>query len=214
MDKAILNGKLFEGVSEAEIAALLDEAGAMEKTVPRGGYIYNAGDKPADVALMLRGEAFVVSYDYWGNRTLHAKVCAGDLFGAAYGVAEELPVSVQTEGGCTALMIPYEKLVVPPENAGRGHIRVMSNIITLLAKKNISQLEKMGHITKRTTREKTLAYLSAESAKSGSRIFQIPFDRRQLADYLAVDRAALSRVLSELRSDGIIDFSKNKFKIK
>lgn len=213
MDNAILNSRLFAGLTEAEIQKLLICCKAKQKHVPRGGMIYDVGDKASDILLVLRGILLVSGYDYWGNRTIHAEAAEGDIFGAAYATAPALPVAVETQSGCDILLLPYEKLTEPCENTCTFHQRVLKNIIDILARKNMSQMEKMGHLTKRTMREKILSYLSAAAAKTTEKIFAIPFDRRQLADYLAVDRSALCRELSKLKREGVLDYNKNKFRL-
>ena len=65
-------------------------------------------------------------------------------------------------------------------------------------------------MSKRTTREKLIAYLSEESKKQKSNNFSIPFNRQQLADFLSVDRSAMSNELCKMRDEGMIKFNKNK----
>jgi CRP-like cAMP-binding protein len=71
----------------------------------------------------------------------------------------------------------------------------------------------MEHITKRTTREKLLSYLSEQSRLHGSREFSVPFDRQGLADYLSVERSALSAEMSRLKSEGVINYRKSHFEL-
>ena len=72
---------------------------------------------------------------------------------------------------------------------------------------------KMRHMARPTTREKLLSYLSAQAARAGGPEFDIPLDRQQLADYLAVDRSAMSAVLGKLRDEGVLEFRKNHFRL-
>ena len=91
------------------------------------------------------------------------------------------------------------------------HARLMRNLLAVLAEKNLQFSEKLTYMTQRSTRQKLLSYLSAESLRRGAREFEIPFNRQQLADYLSVDRSALSGELSKLRGEGLLDYRKNKF---
>ena len=72
-------------------------------------------------------------------------------------------------------------------------------------------MAKLGHISNRTTREKLLSYLSDEAKRSRSASFSIPFNRQQLADFLSVDRSAMSNELGRMRKEGLIEFHKNQF---
>ena len=92
-----------------------------------------------------------------------------------------------------------------------GHAKLVGNLISELARKNLNFNSKLGHMGKRTTREKLLSYLSAQAMKSGKNEFDISFDRQQLADYLCVDRSAMSAQLCALRDEGILKFRKNHF---
>ena len=83
----------------------------------------------------------------------------------------------------------------------------------MLAGRNLALTRKMGHMARRTTRDKVLSFLSAQALRAGGPAFDIPLDRQQLADYLAVDRSALSAVLSRLRDEGVLEFHKNHFRL-
>ena len=210
MDKLPEN-KLFEGIPPNDTEKMLNCFGARREIFGKGSSIYRAGYKPHSVVLILSGSAEVVSFDYWGNKTLYSQIKDGDIFGAAYGETDKLPVDVLTDSGCTALLIPYEKILSPCGKACGCHSQLLRNMIRILAEKNMSQIEKMGHLTKRTLRGKILSYLS--SASRGEKYFEIPFSRQQLADFLAVDRAALSREIGRLAEEGIISCSRRNFRI-
>ena len=72
-------------------------------------------------------------------------------------------------------------------------------------------MSKLAHISNRTTREKLLSYLPDEAQRSRSASFSIPFNRQQLADFLSVDRSAMSNELGKMRKEGLIEFHKNQF---
>ena len=88
---------------------------------------------------------------------------------------------------------------------------LVRNLLAEMAKKNLLLSRKIRLITPRTIRERLLAYLSGEVVRHGARTFDIPFDRQQLADYLAVERSALSAELSKMRREGLIECHKSRF---
>ena len=94
------------------------------------------------------------------------------------------------------------------------HSRIIRNLLSELAEKNLRFNEKLTHMGQRTTRAKIMSYLSAEAQRLGKYEFDIPFSRQQLADYLAVERSGLSLELGKMRGEGIIDFRKSHFILK
>ena len=73
--------------------------------------------------------------------------------------------------------------------------------------------DKMEIISKRTTREKIMTYLLSEAEKKHNQRFEIPFSRNELADYLCVERSAMSRELSKMQQDKLIRYTKNNFEL-
>ena len=135
------------------------------------------------------------------------------LYGAAFACAgiKKSPVSVVAVTPVRILQIKIEKVMHVCPNACPCHQQVIQNLVYLLARKNVALSEKIQHISKRSTREKLLAYLADEIKKTGRKHFQIPFSRQELADYLCVDRSAMSAELGKLKREGIIEFRKNEF---
>ena len=82
-----------------------------------------------------------------------------------------------------------------------------------LASKTLLFHQKIEIISKRSTREKLMAYLSVQAKKANSNRFEIPFDRQELADYLEVDRSGLSAEIGKMKKEGLIDCEKNRFEI-
>ena len=137
------------------------------------------------------------------------------LFGEAFVLSgiSKIPLSVKTSETTTVLFIDKDRVMTPCSSACDFHMGISKNLIRILASKNVFLTERLEHISKRTLKDKVLSYLSSEAAKSGNLIFEIPFNRQELADYLSSDRSALSAVLSNLKNEGIIDYHKNKFKL-
>ncbi len=204
---------LFRGIAEPELSRLLRCLIKARKTYEKGAYIFRAGEACKLVGIVESGGVHVVQESFWGDRSILTHVGPGGVFGEAFpcaGIAV-LPVSAVAAESCRVLLLDAEKLLAPCDPACSGHIQLMENLLSILARKNVMLTQKMTHITRRTTREKLLSYLSEQALRSGSAEFDIPFTRQELADYLAVDRSAMSGVLCGLRDEGILRFRKSHF---
>ena len=160
---------------------------------------------------VLSGGVRIVREDFWGNRSLLAAVEPGDLFAEAFACAG-VPLTVRVEGAQDGegVFLPPEHLMDPPPGGGE----LPGRLLGLMARKNLMLNRKIGHLSQRTTRAKVLSYLSHQAEAAGSSSFTIPLDRQELADYLSVDRSALSAQLGQLRREGVLDFSRNNSKTR
>jgi CRP-like cAMP-binding protein len=203
---------LFRGLRRAQIREMLPCLSARQARFRRGQFLLRAGDRASSAGIILSGEAEVLQEDFWGNRNLLAAVGPGELFAEAFACAHAVsPVSVQCTTDGSVLYLNVRAVFSPCEKACAQHKTLSQNLIRVLAEKNMQLNEKAGFLSQRTTREKLLSYLSAQATKSGKNEFDIPFDRQQLADYLCVDRSAMSAQLCALRDEGILKFRKNHF---
>jgi len=206
---------LFYGLNETEINMALKCLFPKIKNYNKGDVILMRGDKATDVGIVLIGKVQIIKEDFLGNRNIIAEAEAAELFAEVFSCSNtaKLPVTVVASAESRILFIDYKKIVSSCSAACSFHTRLIENMLSILANKNILLNQKIEHISKRTTREKLLSFLSTQFQKSGSYEFCIPFNRQELADYLCVDRSAMSNELCKLRTEGIIDFRKNKFKI-
>jgi CRP-like cAMP-binding protein len=124
-----------------------------------------------------------------------------------------LPVTVVAAADTEVMFLDFQRIITTCSSACVFHTLLIRNMIGVFVRKNIMLTSKMEHITKRTTREKLLSYLSGQSRLYGSESFEISFDRQELADYLSVERSALSAEMSRLKADGIIKYRKNHFEL-
>lgn len=205
--------KLFNGTQEKEIAVMLSCLSAERKKYDRDSYILRLGEHVHLVGIVLSGRINIVKEDYWGNRNIVAAVKPGMSFAESYACAADIPlgVSVQAAVDAEVLWMDIRKILCTCSSACEFHNRLIQNLVSLLASKNLLMNEKLTFLAQRSTREKLLSYLSAESMRQGNAAFEIPFDRQQLADFLSVDRSAMSNELSKMRKDGIVEYSKNHF---
>jgi CRP/FNR family transcriptional regulator, dissimilatory nitrate respiration regulator len=207
--------KLFKGIEESDLQPLLSCLGATPVHFDKGQTVFPSGEGIKQFGIVLSGQVQIVQDDYYGNRTILAQIDAGNLFGESFSFAavKKLPVSVITTAESVLLFIDSHKLAVPCAKACGFHSKLIENLLMIVSTKNIALTQKIEFTSKRTTREKLLAYLSAMATESGSSRFSIPFDRQALADYLSVERSAMSAELSKLRDDGVLRFHKNQFEL-
>ena len=195
---------LFRGIAAGELPALLDRSSAREVRFAKGELLLHRGETPRSLGLVLEGGVHIIREDFWGNRSIVGLAGPGEIFAESYALAgKPLAVSVLAAADGRALFL----------DAGHLSQRLSANLLALLAEKNLMLTEKMRHMARRTTREKLLSYLSAQALRAGTAEFDIPLDRQQLADYLAVDRSAMSAVLGKLRDEGVLEFRKNHFRL-
>jgi len=206
---------LFSGIEAENISTMLGCLAARSREYDKDVYICSPGDRVKNVGIVLSGSVYVVNEDYWGNRSIVSKLGPADMFGESFSCAEEerIPIGVVTSEKSRILFIDYRKIITTCSSACVFHSGLIRNMVHILAKKNVLLMQKMEHITKRTTREKVLSFLSEQATKAGSGSFDIPFNRQELADYLSVDRSALSSELGRMRDEGILHFHKNHFEL-
>ena len=166
-----------------------------------------------DIAVLVEGNLHIRKDDYWGNRSILGQVTIGEMFGEAYVAPESgalLNDLVAVEDSAV-IFFDAKRIITTCSNACRFHSMVVQNLFFAISEKNRKLVQKLGHMSKRSTREKLISYLSEEANKQNSAQFYIPFNRQQLADFLSVDRSAMSNELSKMRDEGLIQFDKNHF---
>ena len=204
---------LFEGVARQDIRAMLQCLEARDVALERGEAVFRA-DSPAEyVGILLSGGVQVLRDDFDGNRTVRDAVQPGGLFGETFACAgvPRLPVSVEAVQPSRVMLIRLRRIIETCPSACGFHNRVVLNLLKILAAKNLLLNQKLEITSRRTTREKLLAYLAAQARRAGSNRFVIPFDRQALADYLGVDRSALSAEIGKLRREGVIESERSAF---
>ncbi|MCX7714273.1 MAG: Crp/Fnr family transcriptional regulator [Clostridia bacterium] len=206
---------LFEGIEESDLPPLLSCLSSKQSRYEKGQTVFFSGESIKQFGIVLSGQVQIVQDDYYGNRSILAKIDAGNLFGESFACSQikTLPVNVIATTESEILFIDCCKLAVPCTRACSFHSKLIQNMLNIVSMKNILLTQKIEIISKRTTREKLLAYLSSEAKKAGEARFYIPFNRQELADYLFVERSAMSAELSKLKNDGLINFHKNQFEL-
>ncbi len=207
------NTQLFAGVNDNEISMILDCLQAQYGTYPKDSYVFRQGDDLHHIAVLVKGKLHIQQDDYWGNRSIIHMIDVGDMFGESYSFPNSGPIlnDVVVIEDSIVLFLDVQKLLTTCSTACHFHSTVIQNLFFAISDKNRKLVQKLGHISKRSTREKLISYLSEEAKKQNSGSITIPFNRQQLADFLSVDRSAMSNELCRMRDEGLLTFQKNKF---
>lgn len=217
MDIHLLAGtRLFQGIREHEIEAMLTCLSAEERTYRKDAYIYRAGDVTGRLGVVMEGAVNIIKDDVWVNRKIIENIGGGQIFGETYAClkGEPLMVDVQASERSRILFMDVNRILTTCSSSCDFHNRLIRSLMYVLAGKNLMLTKKMDIITPKSLRERVMVYLSQESVKQGCRTVTVPFNRQQMADYLSVDRSALSAELSRMQRDGVISYEKNRFTIQ
>lgn len=211
----ICKSQLFDGISEEELSKILNCLGYSIKTYEKGAIIAMEGHEMKFIGIVLRGSIDMIKEDIWGNIDILTRMVPGDLFGETFacGIELETVVSFMATTNTEVLILPFQKVMNTCAEPCSFHNTLIKNLIYMLTKKNKALMQKLEVVTKRSLREKILAYLSLEAQTQKTKYVQISMSRKELADYLRADRSSLSRELSQMKKEKIIDFDHNTFYI-
>ena len=206
---------LFRGVAKDDVLPLLQDLKVRQKHYKKGEFLFYSGDPVTYIGLVLEGSVHINQEDYWGNRNILSQIPQGFFFGEAFACLPEAPATVDVVAASDAVIIQIYvanvlhggHLLTPAEAQFTG------NLLGLMAEKNRLLTEKMRYLTQRSTRQKIMLYLSNLARDKGASTFSLPFNRQQMADFLSVDRSALSAELSKMKKDGLIDYHKDQFSL-
>lgn len=206
---------LFAGTTEEETKHMLTCLKAVEKTYKKGETIYCAGDVITEVGLVLSGSVLIENVDVWGNCSVLDKVGEGKIFAESYACipGERLMVSVTAAETSDILFLDVTKMLLICSNACSFHQKLLRNLLSVSAQKNLRLSRRIFNTSAKSIRGRLLSYLSYEAMQHACREFDIPYNRQQLADYLSVDRSAMSNELGKMQREGLIRVKRNHFYI-
>lgn len=201
------------GVGEEETEAMLSCLNARMRTYKKSEYVLRQGEHLEDIMILLEGKLHIQQDDYWGNRSILRQITVGDMFGEAYASPESgaLLNDVVAIEDSRILAFDVKRILTTCSSACRFHTMIVQNLFFAISEENRKLVQKLGYMSQRTTREKLISYLSEEAKKQRRSSFTIPFNRQQLADFLSVDRSAMSSELGKMRDEGLLIFDRNQF---
>lgn len=206
---------LFKGIEFSDINSVLSCINSISKDFSKGEIVLQEGDNFNKIGIVLSGRLQIIKEDYYGNRNIISNLFEGDLFGEslAFSTSNAAPITVLCSTDASVIFLDSKRIISPCEHSCTFHNTLIFNLVHIISNKNVNLNNKIDILTQHTTRDKILNFLYLESKKRNSNHFDINFNRQELADYLSVNRSALSNELSKLKKDGIIDFDKNEFVI-
>ncbi len=209
----IKNNPLFAGIAFSDFDRMLDCLSARTVCYKMDDLILLSGDAVNFVGLVLAGSVQIIKEDRDGNVTILTELVISDIFGEVFACAgiDHSPVTVQATEDCEVLFIDYRKIIKTCSSVCPFHARLIENMLSIIAKKNLMLNQKIEILSKRTTREKLMCFFDMQ--RGASKRFTIPFNREEMAQYLCVDRSAMSNELGKMRNEGLIRFNKNEFEI-
>lgn len=211
----LLSSSLFAGIAREEISSMLGCLGARIAEFSKNDPVFLEGDAAGFLGFVLEGSVQIVQEDFYGNRSILTHAEQGDLFAETFACAnmETMPVSAYAVKNSKVVFFSCQKMLTVCSSACSFHNRLVKNLLTVVAQRNLNLSSKITVMSQKTTKEKLMAYLLDQAKKTGSLEFTIPFDRQALADYLGVERSAMSTELTKLRKAGVLDCKGSHFQI-
>ena len=217
MDMRIAESKspLFSGIKPEERTSMLSCIGYHTQSYRKGEIVVFEEQQVRYVGIILSGAVDMIKEDLWGGKTLLLRLGKDDLFGETFACGSDTSSSVTfvVAEDTDVLFLPFHKVMHTCTHLCAFHYRLIENMVRVIADKNRELLRKVEVISKKSLREKILAYLSMEAEQQGGRYVELPLGRQELAAYLCADRSALTRELSAMKADGLIDYDRNMFRI-
>lgn len=206
---------LFKGSTPAEAKAMFGCLGAVSRHYGKGSYLLRMGDTTNALGLVLSGRVSIESIDVWGNVSVLGHVGPGQVFAETYAAVpdEPLMVNVVAVEDCAVLFLDVGRVLRTCPSACAHHTNVVNNLLGIFARKNLNLSRRVFLTAPKTIRGKLLSYLSFQASYQGSNEFEIPFNRQQLADYLGVDRSALSAELGRMQKEGMLETTRSRFRL-
>jgi len=206
---------LFSDIGEEDLLKMLSCMGATVDIYDKKYTIIAEGNPAKYIGIVLSGSAQIIQVDYFGNRSILSNVGPSEVFAEAFACAEvqSIPVTVIANEPSEIMIIDSGHILNTCSNNCSFHRQLIFNLMKDLATKTILFHQKIDITSKRTTREKLMAYLTFQAKKAGGSSFEIPFNRQELADYLEVDRSGLSAEISKLKNEGVLDSRRKHFEL-
>ena len=205
--------RLFDGVGRDDFKKIIGCLGANTRKYKKDGVVLLSGGAAGFVGLILSGGVRIVKEDAGGDAAILTGLAAPETFGEVFACAgiESSPVTVVASEESEILFFDYKKIAWACPAACAFHSKLIENMLKLIAQKNLALNQKIEILSKRTTREKLLAFFGAYGGGAGK--FAVPYNREEMARYLCVDRSAMSNELCKMRDCGMLRFNKNVFEV-
>ena len=205
---------LFQDLSEAELDTLAAARQLRTRQFAKHEVIFHAGSCVREIGIVLRGSVHIENLDLWGTKSILSSVGAGQAFAETYAFCgEALMVDAVAAEHCEILFL-HTAALTDARIEPALQDKLLRRLLAVSMRKNLSLSQRIFCTTPKTVRGRLLTYFSAQAARCGRMAFEVPFNRQQMADYLNLDRSALSKELCKMRDEGLLEFDKNRFVLK
>jgi len=195
---------LFENISDKNLLKLKRILKANTVTYRRNVNILSNVKRDDFIAIIDSGSVQLVFNDYDGNKTIIEDINEGGIFGSITSSIYNEEVSCITKEETQITYIEYNEITNDEIIKTDSYIIFIKNLIKILSEQVSSKNNRIELLTKKTTRDKLLEYFKLKSQEKGSKTFTIPITFTELANYLSVDRSAMTREISYLKEEGFI----------
>ena len=209
------DSQLFAGIRKEDMPGMLGCIGYHIRSFEKGAVIAFEAETINHVGVVLTGKVDMVKEDLWGNRTMLVRMGKDEVFGETFACGEDSlsMVTFVAAEDSEVLFLSFCRVMHTCTHACAFHQTLIENMVRIIARKNRELMRKVEVVSKKSLREKVLAYLSIQAQQQAARTFEIPLGRSELAEYLCADRSALTRELAKMQEEGIIDYHRNTFRI-
>lgn len=204
---------LFHQIEFACIEQMIQKGLAYQKSYQKDDYLYHYGDVISSIGIVMTGSIQIIKQDYLGNNTILASSKENELFAESFAMSHQ-PLEVNIKAGASSMIlwIPIKE-ILPASNPAPFQSVMLQNLMLILSNKNLYLTKRIDVLSQRSTKEKVMTFLYQQAQLQGFDHIVLPYNRQELADYLCVERSALSSLLSQLKKEGLINFHKNKFQL-
>lgn len=207
-----LNHPVFKNVTQEEYDDMLFCGCIRITEYAKNSVLFHTGDKTKEFGILISGEIYIESIDLWGNRMILHQISPGGVFAETYAFCRvPMMVDVTAVQNSTVLFVDLSILLTAEYQKKSWYVKLLQSLLILSTNKNLLWSSRVLCITSKNIRSRVMIYLSSEAMKCGTTEFSIPFNRQQMADYLNVERSALSKELGRMQKEGILTFHKNRF---
>ena len=212
--KEVLEMMAFRGITENDIRTMMELGILREHYYRFNSYIFKSGEITQELGIVIKGRVIVENIDYWGSKSILSSALPGRVFGETYALSgHRLMIDARATEPTIVFMLNAQDIMSGKYNEYPWHVQMLKNLLLLSSRRSLTLSLHIFYIKPKKIRERVSYYLSGLASSLNSTEFDIPFNREQFADYLNVDRSALSKELSSMQSEGLIEYKKNHFKL-
>ena len=195
--------QIFQNISEKDKCKLLKTLEANTHTYRKNETILSTIQNENLIGIILTGELQIIKIDYEGNKILIEDLADGDIFGNTISSIQNVEHNIIVKEQATIITLDYNH-ILELDSEKDYYVTFMKNLLEIVMNKLQEKNERLEILTKKTIRNKILEYLNIMRQKHGSRYVYLPFNFKDLADYLVIDRSAMAREIKYLKEEGFI----------